>query len=198
MDALTHLFFPLLIAYAISADLLPSPRYLLLGAFGAVPDFDKLLGVPGLGHSLVTVVPICAGLLALDRVWDRRPYATLAAAIVASHLLLDFLDGSGVYLLYPLTDAGVGLAYPVSVTFGEGPLGVALEGWPVVLDAKVAPTGYAESTTVDANSFGFVSGYGVAIALGFWCSYAAGLLRRRRASAAHVAGEGAEGADEAA
>lgn len=173
MDPLTHVFLPLTVAYVLVRDLLPSPRYLLLGLFGLVPDLDKLLGVPGLLHSLLTVVPLCAGLVVVDRWWrGDAAYGTLLAAFLLSHLLLDFVDGSGLYALYPLTDAGLGLSYPLTVTFGDGLLGFQFERWPVVLSVESAPTGYAESPSVDRNTFGFLAGYGVASVLTFSIIYA--------------------------
>lgn len=168
MDALTHVFLPLTVACVVVATRFPTPRYLALGAFGLAPDLDKLLGVPGLLHSALTIVPLCVALIALDR-WraDVFPYGTIAAALVLSHLLLDFVDGSGAYLLYPLVETGVGLGYPATVTFGEGLLGVTFDGWPVVLETRSAPVGFRESPFVASNTFGFVGPTGVASVLAF-------------------------------
>lgn len=174
MDALTHVCLPLTVAVVARTDLFPDPRYLLVGAFGLAPDADKYLGVPGVGHSLLTVVPLCLLLVGLDRWWrGDATYGTLAAALVLSHLLLDFVDGSGVYALAPLVDAGIGLAYPGSIVFGEGLLGVRLDGLPVALDTKPAPVGFRESTAVTSNGFGFVNSFGVAATLTFLGVYAA-------------------------
>lgn len=180
MDPLTHVFLPLTVAYVLASELFPTPRYLLLGLFGLVPDLDKLLGVPGLLHSLLTVVPLCVALVVADRRWGGdAPYGLLAVAFVTVHLFLDFLDGSGLYALYPLVETGVGLAYPLSVTFGEGLLGFQFEGWPVVLDVEPAPTGFAESAAVDENTFGFLAPYGLASVLTFCCIYVGELYRDR-------------------
>lgn len=169
MDALTHVFLPLTVVYAVWPEGFGPNRHFLLGLFGLVPDLDKLLGVPGLLHSLLTIVPITVAMVVLGQRWERvdRRFATLAAGLVLSHLLLDFLDGSGVYALYPIVETGVGLAYPIEVIFGEGPLGVTFEGWPVAIVQKDAPVGFAESAGVDSNRFGLVGSTGVASTLAF-------------------------------
>lgn len=181
MDPLAHVFLPLLVAYVLVPEWFPSPAYVAIGTFGLLPDVDKLLGVPGMLHSLVTVVPLCLALVALDR-WlpfDAR-YGALAAAFVLSHLFLDFLDGSGFYVLYPVVEGGLGLSFPMVVTFGEGLLGFQFEGAPVVVERLESPTGFAESSTVDSNTFGFFDAYGFATALAF---LAVVVGRSRRGSA---------------
>jgi hypothetical protein len=43
----------------------------------------------------------------------------VATLSLASHLLLDFLDGGPVTFLYPLIETGVGLEYPTQIVFGD-------------------------------------------------------------------------------
>lgn len=50
MDILAHLFLPITVAYTVRPDLFPSPWYFDLTIFAVLPDFDKLLGIPGLLH----------------------------------------------------------------------------------------------------------------------------------------------------
>lgn len=163
-DVLTHLFLPLTGAYVLRRDLFRSPMYLGLGAFGLLADFDKFLGYPGLLHSLVTLLPLCLVVVAGER-WasGRSAYGPLIAALILSHLVLDFVDGGPVPLLYPFVDIGVGLEYPVRTVFGQGPLGVAFDG-PLVQLRTAAPRG-------GFNTYGFIDGFGVASALLFLTVY---------------------------
>ena len=174
MDVLTHVFIPLTIAYVLRPDLFPTPRYLALGMFGLLPDLDKLLGVPGLLHSLVTVVPICLGVIAVGH-WYRgdSTYGVLASAFVMSHLLLDVIEGVPVPLLFPIVSTGVGLSYPMSVVFGAdvGLLGFTFQGSPVSLEVGEIQTGHAVDPEVDTNTFGFVNGTGIMSALVFLTVY---------------------------
>lgn len=166
MDPLAHVFLPLLVAYAIRPALFDRPWTFGVAGFGLLPDADKFLGLQGLGHSLVAVVPLSVLLLAAGRALDRdlaETYALLAVAFLASHLLLDAVDGGPVPLLYPLVRTGAGLTYPATLSFGEGVLGVAVHG-PVVAVRTSAPSaGY--------GTFGFVDGSGVASALAFAAAY---------------------------
>lgn len=164
MNALTHVFLPLVVAYAVRPDLFAEPRRLAIGAFGLLPDADKLLGMQGLLHGLVALIPIVALLFVLEwRLRGRLTYATLSALIVGSHLLLDFLAGGPVPLLFPLVDSGIGLTYPMTVSFGEGPLWVAFEGPLVGLTTGSPQPGY--------GTFGFIDGFGVASTLAFLVVY---------------------------
>lgn len=164
-DFLTHIFLPLTGAYVLRQDCFQSPLYLGLGAFGLLSDFDKFLGDPGLLHSLITLVPLCLAVIAGER-WlnDRSAYGPLIAALVCSHLVLDFVDGGPVPLLYPLVETGVGLEYPVRTVFGQGSLGVTFEGSLVQLRTAAPRGGY--------NTYGFIDGFGVASALLFLTVYA--------------------------
>lgn len=164
MDFLTHLTLPLTVAYVIERDLFDSPRYLLLGAFGLLPDFDKFLGAPGLLHSAVALVPISLVILGAERrLRGRLLVAPVVVALVWSHLLLDVVDGGPVPLLFPLIETGLGLQYPVQVAFGEGLLGVRLEGSLVALRTTAPEPGH--------NTYGFLQGAGVASALAFLSVY---------------------------
>lgn len=164
MDVLTHLTLPLLVAYVLRRDLFPSPPYLLLGGFGLLSDFDKFLGVPGLLHSALPLVGISLVVVGIERqLRGRLVYAPVVVGLIWSHLLLDLVDGGPVPLLYPLVERGIGLQYPVQTVFGEGVLGVRLEGPLVTLRTTTPRPGH--------NTYGFVQGAGVANALAFCAVY---------------------------
>ncbi|MFB6095430.1 MAG: metal-dependent hydrolase, partial [Halodesulfurarchaeum sp.] len=119
MDFLSHLFLPLLVAYVLRPEWFDSPWALAVGVFGLLPDFDKFLRMPGLGHSLVTLVPIWVGVLVLERrLRGELRWSLLIGALSGSHLVLDFVDGGPVPLLYPFIKEGVGLKYPAITVFG--------------------------------------------------------------------------------
>lgn len=159
-DFLTHVFVPLTAAYVLRRELFASVTHFALGGFGLFADFDKFLGQPGLFHSLLTLGPICLGMLAVERWWRGEfRYAPLVVAFVLSHLLLDFVGGGPVPLLYPLVDAGVGLQYPVRTVFGVDPVGVAFQGPLVQIRSTVPRPGY--------NTYGFINGFGVTSVLLF-------------------------------
>lgn len=173
MDFLSHLFIPLTAVYVVRRDLFDSPWLLGLAGFGLLSDFDKFLRMPGLLHSLVTLVPICLVVLALEY-WLRGElrYAPVIVALVGSHLILDLLDGGPVPLLYPFVETGVGLRYPVQTVFGQGPIGLRFEGPLVALrTAGVRP---------ENDTYGFLQGGGVASLLLFVVVYANDRLRHRR------------------
>lgn len=164
MDFLSHLFLPLTAVYVIRRELFESPWMLGLAGFGLLSDFDKFLGMPGLLHSLVTLGPLCIVLLGVEyRVRDEFHISPVIVAFICSHLVLDFLDGGPVPLLFPLIDTGIGLQYPVQTVFGYGPLGITFEG-PVVALRTVAPR-------PGNNTYGFLSGGGVASMLLFGLVY---------------------------
>ena len=172
MDPLTHVFLPLLVAYVVRPDLFSRPRYMALAGFGLLPDFDKLIGIPGLLHSLVTLAPICLALLVFERrVRGNVQYSGIAVLFIVSHLLLDVVEGVTVPLLFPLVTIGVGFAYPMEVVFGTGPLGFSFQGWPVTLESGEPRTGYAASDDVDTNTFGFINSFGIATTLAFATAY---------------------------
>jgi len=161
VDFLTHIFLPLTIAYAVRPDLFRSPLYLALGGFGLFGDLDKFLLAPGYTHSLLTLGPICAAILVTEYyVRDEARIAPLVVALILSHLVLDFVDGGPVPLLYPFVEQGIGLQYPARTVFGSGPLGlVDIEG-PLVALRETAPR-------PDNRTYGFIQGAGVASLLAF-------------------------------
>lgn len=162
MDALTHIFLPLTIIYVLRSELFESSRYLAFGLLGLLPDFDKFLGLPGLLHSVITLVSLCLVLFALES-YSREQliYSNFVVFFLVSHLLLDLLDGSGVYLLYPVIQTGIGLEYPMQITFGEGPLGISFQGYPVSAFLTQPRSGFAADATIDANTYGFINAFGV-------------------------------------
>lgn len=171
-DFLTHLFLPLTAAYVIWPDRFPTPAYLALGGFGLLSDLDKLLGQPGLLHSLVTLVPLAVAILLLERWWrEELRYGPLIVGLILSHLVLDFVDGGPVPLLFPLVTDGVGLQYPARTVFGAGPFGVAIEGPLLALRTTAPRPGF--------NTYGFINGFGVTSLLLFVVVYF-GLERPRR------------------
>jgi len=160
VDFLTHIFLPLTVAFVLRRELFDHPAALGLAGFGLLSDFDKFLGTPGLMHSLVTIGPICVAILAAERlVRDEWVYGPLIAGFVASHLVLDFVDGGPVPLLYPFVERGVGLQYPAQTVFGEGPIGLQIEGSLVAARAATPRPGH--------NTYGFITGDGVAWMLVF-------------------------------
>lgn len=161
MDFLTHVFLPLTVAYALrTAFFDTAPERLALAGFGLLSDFDKFLGQPGLLHSLVTLVPLTLAALGTERAVRGELVVTpLLVAFVWSHLLLDFVDGGPVPLLYPFVETGIGLQYPVRTVFGEGPLGLAFKGPLVTLRQATPRPGH--------NTYGFITGAGVASLLAF-------------------------------
>lgn len=153
-DLLTHLSLPLTAVLVWRRDLFGSPAYLLVGGVGAFSDVDKFLGTPGLLHSLVTLVPIAGVVVAVEHYWRADlDYAPVIVALLFSHLLLDFLEGGPVPLLYPFVEAGIGLLYPARLAFGRGPLGVAVEGPLVAMRVTPPRPGF--------NTYGFLDGAGV-------------------------------------
>lgn len=175
MDALTHLFLPTTIAYVLFPDLFERRRYLALGVFGLLSDFDKFLGVPGTLHSLVTLVPLCVGLVAAERLLRGAVrYSPVVAGIVLSHPLLDVVEGGPAPLLAPLVETGVGFRYPVRVSFGEGLLGIRFHGPFVELVSTTPRPGF--------NTYGFVNGFGVTSMLVFVVLFVGLEWTRRRSS----------------
>ena len=185
MDLLTHLFLPLTVAYVLRRELFDHPATLGLAGFSVLSDFDKFLGHQGLLHSLVTIVPVCLVVLAVER-WYRGEwrYAPVVAAFVSSHLLLDLIDGGPVPFLYPFVEQGVGFRYPAQTVFGSGPVGMTVRG-PLVDTKMAAPRpGY--------NTFGFLTGDGVAWLLVFVVLYLALRRRDRAGGRVRTAADGGE------
>lgn len=178
MDPLTHVFLPLTGAYVLCPKQFNRQWCLAFGLFGLVPDFDKFLGMPGLFHSIITLVPLCLLLLAVEyKGREQINYSGLAVFFIASHLLLDLLDGSGIYLLYPFVRTGIGLQYPMQIGFGEGVLGFTFHGPPVSLFFTTPRPGFAGDATTNADVYGFIEGFGIASTILFVIIYL-GLERR--------------------
>ena len=169
---MTHIFFPLTVAYVLKQELFETPAHLSLAGFGLLSDFDKFLGQPGLLHSFVTLTPICLTLLAGER-WlrGRVVLSPLIVAFVLSHLVLDFINGGPIWPLLPLIDTGIGLKYPVQTVFGEGSVGLIFQGPLIALKTGMTqPSGF--------NSYGFINGFGVASLLSFLVIYV-GLYQKK-------------------
>jgi len=183
VDLLTHLFLPLTVGYVLRRELFDHPGAFTLAVFGLFPDFDKFLGEPGLLHSLVTVVPFCLAILAVEH-WYRGGwrYAPIVAAFIGSHLVLDILDGGPVPLLYPFAEQGVGLRYPAQLVFGADPVGLAVRGPVVALRVTTPRSGY--------GAYGFLTGEGIAWALTFVALLVGLGLRDRRDGSTVPAADG--------
>lgn len=178
MDFLSHLFFPLTAAYLLRRELFDPPWLLGLAGFGLLSDFDKFLGAPGLLHSLVSIVPICIGVMTVEH-WARGDlkYSPVIGALISSHLVLDFLDGGPVPLLFPFIKTGVGVEYPIRTVFGQGLFGLSFEG-PLVALRTTAPQ-------PGTNTYGFIQGGGVTSMLLFGIIFARDRWLNWRAARSH-------------
>jgi len=184
MDFLAHIFLPLIVVYALRRDVFSSQWTYLLAGFGLLSDFDKYLGVPGLLHSVLTLVPLCVAILAVERWWrGRLELAPVIVFFILSHVALDLIDGGPATLFTPLVDTGFGLEFPMRVTFGEGILGITVSGPPVAIRTAVPRGGF--------NQYGFINSTGVASMLAFLLIYAGDALRP--ADRAHVGQQGTDG-----
>lgn len=164
MDFLAHIFLPLTAAYVLWPERFPSPWHLLLAMFGLLSDFDKFLGIPGLLHSLIFVGPICLLILAIERIIrDEYKSSPVIVFFILSHLVLDLIDGGPVPLLYPLIKTGIGFQYPIQTVFGTGPFGIMFQGSPLTLHSAQPRPGH--------NTYGFITGAGVANAIVFIIIY---------------------------
>lgn len=163
-DFLTHIFLPLTAAVVLWPERFRSPLFLGMAGFGLLADLDKFLGQPGLLHSLVTLVPMALVVVIIERIWnDYLQLSPLIVFFIFSHLVLDFLDGGPVPLLFPLWAEGIGLQYPARTVFGSGPFGVSIDGPLVALRLSTPRSGF--------NSYGFISGFGVTSLLLFVLVY---------------------------
>lgn len=164
MDVLTHLFLPITVVYAVWPDLFPSPWYFALAVFAVLPDFDKVLGIPGLLHSIFAVgaIGLCVGFVE-RRISSTTTYTIVATLLLISHLLLDFLDGGPVTFLYPLIETGVGLKYPTEIVFGNTVQDVAVH--------NPLPRIHANPTNSSRETYPLVNGYGVLSILVFVTVY---------------------------
>lgn len=165
MDFLAHIFLPLIAAYILWPERFSSPWRFSVAGFGLLSDFDKFLGIPGLLHSLVTLGPLCVLVLGIERTArDEFDISPILVFFIVSHLVLDFVDGGPVPLFYPFLETGIGLQYPIRTVFGTGPFGIAFRGPLVTLHTTQPRPGH--------NTYGFITGNGVASALLFAIIYA--------------------------
>lgn len=164
MDILTHVFLPLTAVYVLKPELFTSQWRFWVAGFGLLPDVDKLLGQPGLLHSLVTLLPLVAVIFIVERyISGENTIGFLVAAFLGSHLILDILDGGPVPLLFPIILDSVGLHFPALVSFGRGPVGVMIHG--PLATKQIATPGPG------SNSYGFLNGFGIASGILFVIIY---------------------------
>lgn len=165
MDAFTHIFLPLILIYVVKRKYFNSnPLVFSLALFAVLPDFDKFLGMPGMLHSLLTLIPIVTAVFLLEeKLHGTKKYSVIIAFFIFSHLFLDFLGDGIVPLLHPIVKTGIGLRYPIQIVFGEGTLGATIEG-SIKLVKHAPDPGF--------NSYeGLITGYGIAAALLFVTLY---------------------------
>ncbi|KXA91657.1 hypothetical protein AKJ57_00460 [candidate division MSBL1 archaeon SCGC-AAA259A05] len=173
MDALTHIFLPLILIYVLKREYFnPNPLVFSLALFALLPDVDKFLGMSGLLHSLLTLVPTLAASFLLERkLSGTKRYSLIITFFVLTHLLLDFLGDGIVPLLYPLVKSGVGLRYPIQIVFGEGSLGAMIRGSIEITKTAPEPGFHAYES--------LITGYGVAASLVFLTIFVKDRLRGR-------------------
>lgn len=161
MDVLTHLFLPLTVVYVLFPDRFTDPRLFFVGVFGLLSDGDKLLGLQGVFHSIVLIGIITALLLAAAHYTNLdREHAGIIAALLASHLLLDLLDGGPVFLLTPGLSPGFGLTFPTTISLGASPTSVGVaQPLPEIHNTGPVRRGAATYT--------LITGYGVLSVLVF-------------------------------
>ena len=118
-------------------------------------------------------MPICLALLLAE--WIVRgdlDVAPVVVALILSHLVLDFVDGGPVPLLFSFVETGIGLQYPARMVFGAGPVRLTLQGPLVTLRTSVPRGGF--------NTYGFIQRVGVASALLFATVYVGDRVRARQ------------------
>ncbi len=148
MDLLTHIFFPMTILYALKRR-----SYFLFSFFAILPDLDKFF-IPGALHSVLTLIPV----ILLLFLFLRKEYCLVAAFFIFSHLFLDILDGGPVPLLYPIERTGIGIEFPMRVSFHS-----------FSFSGEVVRIVYEEPKIVD--SYEIFSGFGFAILILFFFVY---------------------------
>ncbi len=162
MDVLTHIFLPLAALYVIKRELFNPRLHFLLALFALAPDLDKLVGMPGLLHSLVTLAPLIFAIL-LFELYARGSvvYSKVVAFFISSHLALDVLDAGVVPFFYPFIKVGIGLKFPIKVVFHNYSFSL--------LDAPVQVL-YAEPK-IGFFTYDLISGFGVASLILFTLIY---------------------------
>lgn len=151
MDLLTHIFFPLTALYVLKKDLLNPPYHYLLVLFALLPDLDKLIGIPGLLHSLLTLTPLILAIFLIEKIFGGSgKISGIASIFILSHLLLDIVDGGIVPLLYPIITKGVGIIFPLKISVQD----LSILGAPIEVVYKEPKLSY---TYEILNGYGIVS-----------------------------------------
>jgi hypothetical protein len=162
MDLLTHIFLPLVALYVLKREAFNPPYYFFFALFGILPDFDKLIGMSGLLHSLVTLVPLILVILLFEKlVKGTSMYTGIIAFFIGSHLVLDILDGGPVPFFYPFIKAGIGLEFPLLIAFHS--FSFSFCNMPFQLTYAVPNSGF--------NTYELLSGFGMASLLLFAVVY---------------------------
>ncbi|MDI9624531.1 MAG: metal-dependent hydrolase [Methanothermobacter sp.] len=158
MDILAHIFIPLTIIYSLKKKLNPYYTF-ILAFFGLLPDLDKVIGLPGVLHSIITLTIIILPLFIIEKILKNSwAYTSIIALFIFSHLLLDLLDTSPIFPFYPFTNIGLIIEFPLRISFNSpsfsfmGPL--------IQVTYTRLETGF--------NTYnGIISGFGIASALLF-------------------------------
>ena len=168
MDILTHIFLPLIAIYSLRREKF-SKIYLLMTIFAVLPDFDVFLGIHrSYLHSLLFLIPLAVFVLVIERVFRSKiEYAGVAAFFLFSHIFLDFFAG-GVPFLYPIIKTGVGVEFPLKVSFGSS----------VMIEDLMPRLVFITPESVHGKTFEVVSGFGVATAITFTLIYLADLKEK--------------------
>ena len=158
MDILTHIFIPLTIIYFFKKELNPYYTF-TLALLTLLPDLDKVIGLPGILHSIITLTIIISPLLIIEKITRKSwAYTSIIAFFIFSHLLLDLLDTSPIFPLYPLIDTGLIIEFPMKVSFNNP--GFLFIGPPIKILYTKLETGFNTYT-------GVISGFGIASMLLF-------------------------------
>lgn len=115
MDALTHVFLPLAALILLKRN---DYRFYFFASLSLLPDFDKVIGIPGLLHSIVTLALIILALTFIERRIGNE-FLGISAFFILSHLFLDLLDGEPVTLLYPIVKEGYGIVFKAKIATGS-------------------------------------------------------------------------------
>lgn len=152
MDILAHIFIPLTIAYFLKKEL--NPYYTFTLAFlGLLPDLDKVIGLPGILHSIITLTIIILPILIIEKITKRSwTYTSIIAFFILSYLLLDLLDASPIFPLYPFTNIGLIIEFPLKISFTNPSF--SFTGPPIQVTYTRLETGF--------NTYGgIISGFGI-------------------------------------
>ncbi|MBC7100307.1 MAG: metal-dependent hydrolase [Methanobacteriales archaeon] len=158
MDVLAHIFIPLTIVYFLKKK--SNPYYILtLAFFGLLPDLDKVMGLPGVLHSIITLTIIILPIFIIEKIAKRSwIYTSIIAFFIFSHLLLDLLDASPIFPFYPFSNIGIIIEFPLRISF-NGP-SFSFIGSLIQVTYTRLETGF--------NTYnGIISGFGITSALLF-------------------------------